>query len=147
MQKEVWGNVVPQLNASPVKKSGSAAAVGKGKGKGKNNVAGQGKGKVEDDVNVVIENLGVESDGLVGKGEAVVYWMRMEDMRGTSCTHVFHLLAPYITPLDQQSWITTPYLSRITMHERITSRLWSFGLQRQGIGRPMIEGLGVLIFG
>ncbi|KAJ9111258.1 hypothetical protein QFC22_006558 [Naganishia vaughanmartiniae] len=68
VQKELWGNVAPQLNASPAKKP---AAV-------------RGKGKAKAEQVVVVENdmkAKLESAGSVGKGEAVVYWMRMEDMR------------------------------------------------------------------
>lgn len=75
VQRELWGNVVPQMNASPVKKpAAAAAAMGKAK-----TAKGKGKGKLEEVV--VIDDAEAEGAGSVEKGETVVYWMRMEDLR------------------------------------------------------------------
>ncbi|KAJ9095331.1 hypothetical protein QFC21_005697 [Naganishia friedmannii] len=104
VQRDLWGNVAPQLNASPVKKpAASASAAVKGK-------PVRGKGKAEQVVLLDDVNGPRESTGLVGKGEAVVYWMRMEDIRVVD-NHALSLANNYArannVPLVVL-WIATP---------------------------------------
>ncbi|KAJ9107136.1 hypothetical protein QFC19_002796 [Naganishia cerealis] len=75
LQRELWGNIAPSRTAESSVKKKPSSANSRTKGS-----AAAGKPEVLE--------TGQEAGtgGIVEKGEVVVYWMRMEDMRGTFST-------------------------------------------------------------